>query len=274
MVRQTVEALRLVAIDERQMEKLAMRSLAELSRMDFSLAPPVISREIHRIIRAEAGNADPYREAKRRFNVMALELLPSFREKISRSADSFASAVRLAIAGNVIDLGAKGTLTEREAFDAVERAFDEPVAGDIDAFKKAILSADRILYLTDNAGEIVFDAPLIGMLPAGKVIVAVRGMPVINDATREDAVVAGITEIAPVIDNGSDAPGTVLADCSEEFRRAYEEADLIIAKGQGNYETLCDEKKNIFLLFKVKCPLVAAHSGFQIGTHALVRMSL
>ena len=182
---------------------------------------------MHRIIREETGNADPYREAKRRFNSMAMDILPSFEKIIAKSSDPFGAAVRLAIAGNVIDLGVKGDLTEKDAFSSVARAFDEPVEGDIGRFRKAVMEAGKILYLADNAGEIVFDAPLIRMLPAGRVTVAVRGNPVINDATMEDAVFAGITDIAPVIDNGSDAPGTVLADCSANFRHAYEEADIV-----------------------------------------------
>jgi hypothetical protein len=271
-MRQALEASGFAIRDERERETVMRRLIGELSRMDLDRPPPVAAQKIHRLLRRESGVADPYREAKGRFNVMALELLPSFRDRIARSPDPFASAARLAIAGNVIDLGVKGDLTEEEAFAAVSRAFDEPVAGDIDAFRNAVLSAGRILYLADNAGEIVFDTPLLRLLPPGRVTVAVRGMPVINDATMEDAVAAGIPEIAPVIDNGSDAPGTVLADCSDAFRRAYEEADLVIAKGQGNYETLCDEKKNIFFLFKVKCPVVSSLAGLPVGAHVLLKM--
>lgn len=99
--------------------------------------------------------------------------------------------------------------------------------------------------------------------------VAVRGAPVINDATMEDARATGLCEIVEVIDNGSDAPGTVLKDCKPEFLRLYENADLIIAKGQGNYETLSDEQRDIAFLFKAKCPVIAAHVGMPVGSHVL-----
>lgn len=144
--------------------------------------------------------------------------------------------------------------------------FSAPLAGDPAALFEAAAKARSILYLADNAGEIVFDRILIEALPASRVTVAVRGGPVINDATLADAETAGIHEIATVIDNGSDAPGTLLAECSPEFRARFEAADLVIAKGQGNFETLSDTRKHIFFLLSVKCPLVAAEVGAPVGS--------
>jgi len=105
----------------------------------------------------------------------------------------------------------------------------------------------------------------VEQLPAAKVTVAVRGTPVINDATMADARVAGLTEIVEVIDNGSDAPGTILEDCSDLFRERFGNADLIIAKGQGNYETLSSSRGNVFFVLKAKCPVIAAHLGCRVG---------
>ncbi|HPA72155.1 MAG TPA: ARMT1-like domain-containing protein [Spirochaetota bacterium] len=271
LARQAMEASGFAIEDEAERERIVRLLIREIAGMDFGKSPPVAAQKMHRLLRRETGTTDPYRAAKRRFNALALQLLPSFERKIAESNDPFSAAVRIAIAGNVIDLGVKGDLSESEAFDVVRGAFEVPVEGDIGAFKEAVASAGKILYLADNAGEIVFDVPLLKMLPAGKLTVAVRGEPVINDATMEDAVVAGIPDIAPVIDNGSDAPGTVLTDCSASFRSAYEGADLVIAKGQGNYETLCDENKNIYFLFKVKCPVVSSLAGLPVGAHVLLQ---
>lgn len=271
LARQAMEASGFATRDEAARERVVRLLLREIAGMDFDKAPPVAAQKMHHLLRHETGIADPYQAAKRRFNAMALQLRSSFEGKIAASEDPFAAAVRLAIAGNVIDLGVKGDLSASEAFDAVRHAFDTSVEGDIGAFKSAVASAEKILYLTDNAGEIVFDVPLIRALPYDKVTVAVRGGPVINDATMDDAVAAGIPNIAPVIDNGSDAPATILEDCSADFRRAYDDADLIIAKGQGNYETLCDEDKNIYFLFKVKCSVVSAVAGLPIGAHVLYK---
>ncbi len=270
LVRQTIEASGFAIRDEAERERVVKLLLAKIARLDLSLSPPEAAQKIHRILRKESGQDDPYRQAKRRFNALSMKLLPSFQRKIDRSRDPLENALRLAVAGNVIDLGVKGSLSESEAFAVVKGAFGVPLKGDVRAFKKAIASAEKILYLADNAGEIVFDVPLLKLLPTGKLTVAVRGKPVINDATMEDAVFAGIPDIAPVIDNGSDAPGTVLADCSAAFRRAYKGAGLIIAKGQGNYETLCEEEKRIAFLFKVKCPAVSAHSKLPLGAHAVL----
>ncbi|TFH40714.1 MAG: DUF89 family protein [Chrysiogenales bacterium] len=271
LVRQAMEAARHAARDEAEMEALLRKIMARLSRMDFREPPPAVAQGIHRIIRRRTGVADPYREAKMRFNAMALEFLPSFEKIIEASADPFTAALCLAVAGNVIDLGAKGDLTEREAFDAVKQALEEPLAGDLEGFRATALSAASILYLADNAGEIVFDAPLLRVLPEARVTVAVRGKPVINDAVMDDAMAAGIADIVPVIENGSDAPGTILRDCSMAFRKAFRGADLIIAKGQGNYETLCDEDAPLWFLFKVKCATIAGHCGLEIGTHAVIQ---
>ena len=138
-------------------------------------------------------------------------------------------------------------------------------------FDNAVANAQRILYLTDNAGEIVFDRLLIEQLEPAQVTVAVRGRPIINDATLADARAVGLHELVEIIDNGSDAPGTLLDDCSQEFKRRFRAADLIIAKGQGNYETLSQERRNIYFLFKAKCSVIAEHAGVALGTHVLLR---
>jgi uncharacterized protein with ATP-grasp and redox domains len=134
------------------------------------------------------------------------------------------------------------------------------------ALRRAVAGADRILYLCDNAGEIVFDRLLIEVLPSEKITAVVRGTPVINDATLEDARATGLTEVVRVMDNGSDAPGTLLETCSPAFRDCFAAADLIIAKGQGNFETLSETRgKRIFFLLKVKCPLIARDIGEPTG---------
>ncbi len=274
LVRQTMESVRHTIGDENKKQKLLRRFLRKLSKMDFNQPPPVAAQKVHRALRRASGIDDPYREAKDRFTAMALDILPSIEERIAAEADPFGAAVRLAIAGNVIDLGVNGDLTEEDALAAIRTALDELVEGDTSEFEECARSARNILYLADNAGELVFDRPLIRALPAGRVTVAVRGAPVINDAVAADALAAGIPEIARLIDNGSDAPGTILSDCGNAFKKAFRNADLVIAKGQGNYETLCDEEGPLFFLFRVKCLTVARHCGLAIGTHALLRGGL
>jgi len=271
LLRQATEAIRLGAKDDNVDVMVVRELLLASTTLDFDQPPPQLSGALQAQLREITGCADPYREAKQRFNRLALELLPPLAAAVAGSEDPFGAAVRLVIAGNIIDLGAKSGLTEEEARGAATMSLAHPLVGLLEAFRHAACKARRILYLCDNAGEIVFDRVLIEQLPRGAVSVAVRGQAVINDATREDALVAGLGEIAEVIDNGSAMPGTVLADCSPEFRRRFAEADLVIAKGQGNFESLHSEPAPLFCLFRVKCPTVAAHCGHPVGSHLIWR---
>ncbi len=248
-------------------ERVLRDVLQQAAGMNLRDCPPVIARRIHADLRELTGVADPYFEVKNRFNRLALEMLPALEAKLAEADEPLALAVRLAIAGNVIDLGVDGNLSEADVRRSIDNTLHEPFVGEIQTFADAIDSAERILYLLDNCGEIVFDRLLIDQLPAERVTAAVRGRPILNDALLADADAAGITDRVTVIDNGSDVPGTLLSDCSEMFCEAFEAADLIIAKGQGNFETLSDRPENIWFLFKAKCAVIAAHVGLAVGTH-------
>ena len=265
-IRQALNAARLATDDEQIHEKVVREVLRLAADLDMSQSPPSIGQQIHRLIRELVGKDDPYRKIKKRFNNLALILYPELRKQIVDSDDRLETAIRLAIAGNIIDFGVNNSLEESH----VKEAISDSLSGYLDpkqiqGFKDAVNAAEKILYLADNAGEIVFDRLLIEQLPCEKVTVVVKGKPVINDATMEDAGVAGLTRIVEVIDNGSDAPGTILESCSEEFRRRFAEADLIIAKGQGNYETLSDVEKDMFFILKAKCPVIARDLGCEVG---------
>ena len=269
-VRQALDAARLVSDDPALHEKIVRELLEWVGWMDMKQPSPALAQRIHRRLREVVGSDDPYAAIKERQNRMALGLLPLLRREIERTADPFLVAVKLAVAANVIDLGAKTGLTEDEVLATMRNAAETALTGDIPAFREAASRAKDILYLTDNAGEIVIDRLIIERLAPARVTVAVRGGAVINDALMADARAAGLTDIVAVIDNGSDAPGTLLADCSEEFRRRFAVADLIIAKGQGNFESLSEEPHNIWFLFKVKCPVIADHAGLPVGAHAVM----
>jgi uncharacterized protein with ATP-grasp and redox domains len=242
--------------------------------MDLNQTPPAMAQRIHRRLREITGRNDPYRRAKDRLNSLALELIPALRAKIESANDPLAMAARLAIVGNVMDLGVNGNLTDADVRRAINLALTEPFSGELEGFHQAITEAQSILYLMDNAGEIAFDRLLVEQIQSKRVTVAVRGAPVINDATLIDAQAVGLDKIAEVIDNGSDAPGTILSDCSPEFQRRFAKADLIIAKGQGNYETLSNEPGNLFFLFKVKCSVIADHIKQSVGTQVLTQSAL
>jgi len=271
LLRQAVEAPRLVGASATVQEAVVRRVLQELSQVDFTQSPPAMAQEIHRHIRALTGRKDPSQEIKERFNALALDMLPELEQIVARAQQPMAAAVRLAIAGNVIDLGINGNLQEAHVKEAIQHALAAPLQGELEQFIQAVSKARHILYLADNAGEIVFDRLLLQKLSRERITLAVRGAPIINDATREDAAAAGIDRLAKLIDNGSDAPGTILSQCSEPFLRRFNQADLINAKGQGNYETLNDAPKDIFFILKAKCPVIARDLGCAVGDLILRR---
>jgi uncharacterized protein with ATP-grasp and redox domains len=265
-VRQALTAVRNVTDDVDVHESVLRTVLGELSRMDLRCSPVVVARRIHELVRQRSGSSDPYAAEKQRFNRLALSLLPELEARVANSADPWATALRLAIAGNVIDFGPRSHVSVEDVTDAVAHALEAPLAADVAGFRAEAEGAERILYLTDNAGEIVFDRLLLALLPADRVTVAVRGAPVINDATLEDAREAGLTERWDVISNGSDAPGTLLDTCSTEFRARFEAADLVIAKGQGNYESLSGCGRDVVFVLKVKCEVIGRALGCPVGT--------
>lgn len=272
-VRQAADAVKMSVLSDEDRKSLMHNVLQWLGDVDLNQTPPAAAQMIHRRLRELLSTDDPYRESKDRQNEMAAALIPAIRKYIELSSDPLVMAVRYAITGNIIDLGAKNRIGYAEIYEELQNASMQPIFGNIEAFRRVILKAKTILYLTDNAGEIFFDGLLIEQLKGACVTLAVRGAPVINDATRSDAQAAGLDNIAEIIDNGSDAPGTILGDCNNEFRRHFHEADMVIAKGQGNFESLSDESREIFFLFKTKCPVISRHSGFCLGTYVLAHRS-
>ena len=262
--RQIARTLGFAGVNGDRGRDITRRAAAIIEGASFDQAPARISTLLHRLIRTECGE-DPYRQVKDAYNRIALEMLPAVR-RMARDHDDagtrpggIAGSVRAAIAGNVIDFGIYDDVDlDRALRDSFHVPLSETV---LTEFSQAVDGARTVLYLCDNAGEIVFDRVLIEALRGrGKrVIAAVKGAPVINDATMADACAAGLHESASmVMDNGNDGIGTLLELCSESFLDEYRAADLVISKGQANYETLVPERdRRIFFLFMVKCPVVA-----------------
>jgi len=273
-LRQAVDAISMSISSDEDRQRLMRAVLEWMGDIDLDASPPAAAQMIHRRLRGLLPTDDPYRAAKDSQNNLAKLLMPSIRQRISESIDPLTMAVRYAITGNIIDLGAKNNLGWADICAELQNAHIQPIFGNVEAFGQVVAEAQTILYLADNAGEIFFDRLLIERLMGARVTLAVRGLPVINDATRVDALAAGLDEITEIIDNGSDAPGTILSDCNAEFRKHFDEADLIIAKGQGNYESLSGESRDIFFLFRSKCPVVSRHCGYDVGTYVASNRSL
>ncbi len=260
------EAAERATTDPAARERALRRALGALSAIDMAAPPPRTGGLINRIVREETGSPDPYGEIKRRFNARALAVLPPLRERVAASPDPLGTALRLAIAGNVIDF-ASG---QREGDIDLDAAAHECLAAplDLEAFRARAASARSILYLLDNAGEAVFDRLLMEQLGLERVTAVVRGSPTLNDVTRADALEAGIE--VPILDTGMDTPGLEIERVPAALRQRFEGADLIVSKGQGNFETLEGvAHPGLFFLLRAKCGPVARRLGLPIGSVVL-----
>ncbi len=229
-----------------------------------------MAQRIHRFIRDITGVGDPYIEVKNRFNKLALQMYPALKQLIETSTDPLETAVRSAIAGNIIDFGVNSAVEQAEVERTISQSLEAPLdVQALEQFREATSQAQDVLYLGDNSGEIVFDRLLIEQLPWERITFVVKGNPVLNDAVIEDAQITGLTDFINVIDNSSDTPGTILESCSQMFRRRFDESDLVIAKGQGNYESLSSVDKKIFFMVRPKCTVLAQHLGCEIGSLVL-----
>jgi uncharacterized protein with ATP-grasp and redox domains len=220
------------------------------------------------------GNNDPYSVEKKAANNLMLGLYDIMRECVNTSKNPIDTAVRLAISGNSIDNALNGSLSKEYIQAAIEKSIEQPLVGDIKTFEDAADKASSILYVADNCGEIVCDKLLIETMRKRwkdlKITVVVRGAAVLNDATLADATTVGLTEVVKVIDNGNDGVGTIVEQCSQEFKAELKASDLIISKGLANYETIIEYDKktipqSVLYLFKSKCKFISQLTNTKLG---------
>jgi hypothetical protein len=272
---QVLNLSRRTGFDEAGQRRLVNRVLEKLRDLPGGMRPPEMGRAIYRMVSEETGIRDLYAEEKRVSNRGALEIAPRIREAVGQAEDPLFAALEYSIAGNSIDFGARHDFDIMESLEALIEDEAELIKNErpelfaYQAFLDRISGAGQLLYIADNAGELVFDGILADTIaehyPGLSITVAVREEPILNDATPDDARETGLDERFRVISSGSTAPGTLIDECSAEFRREFEEADVVISKGQGNYETLSDVQREIFLLLKIKCGVIAADTGGRLG---------
>jgi uncharacterized protein with ATP-grasp and redox domains len=269
IVNSFIKLLKLEELPHRIQEETMRKFLRLIAEADYHKSPPILGREMHRMIREQLNNDDPYEDIKKKNNKMMLDMYTEFEEMIERSSNPFDTAMRLAIAGNVIDFGPQNQF---DIMDSIERIAHSPLAIDDSKFLKEDLNkASSLLYIGDNCGEIILDKLFLETINFPNTYFAVRSGPVINDATIEDAVMVGIDKIAKVISTGDDAPGVTLDSCSDEFKEIFQKSDVIISKGQGNLEGLIDVDQNIYFLLVTKCDLVGNLVGTAKGDFVVKR---
>ena len=256
--RQAHQSAQRIGLDKAATESLLNTVTQRLDHTPANEIPPITASDIHALIRERSGNPDPYRQAKADATAHALSLYPRLQQMIIEADDPLETAIRLAIAGNIIDLG----VSEQYDLEAsIERVLiTTPAINHMARLKQALSQTSRVLFLADNAGETVMDRLLIEQLNI-PVTYVVKGGPAVNDATHEDAIAAGLDEVCEVIDHGAATLGTLLHQCSNDFRQRFETAELIIAKGMANYESLSGNRGGIFFLLQAKCAVVAADLG-------------
>lgn len=247
-------------IPEDQREAILRQMLRIFSTEDFSQSPPMLGARMHAMIRDAIHHPDPYHHIKAEYNRLMMDQYERFDKLVKNSEDPFNMAMRLAIAGNVIDFGSQ---LQPEVMETINRVMDAKLAIDHSSQLRTDLEqADSLLYIGDNCGEIVLDKLFLLTLDVPVKYFAVRDSPIINDVTYEDAVLTGMDKVAHVITTGDNAPGAVWASTSEQFQRVFREADVIISKGQGNLEGLLDvAHDSIYFLLVTKCDLMAERVG-------------
>jgi len=266
---QALKAAR-AATDDEEVQRQVVNAVAGLiPKLSLGLKPPEIAQRGYRVISQITGNNDPFCQAKVESNRTALALWPQMKQVVEQSTDGLFTACRLAILANSIDFVPNFEHGGIKAIIDQAIACSLPLAvNNYDQFWSSLNNSRSLLYLGDNAGEIVFDRLLIEEIHRVKkleIYFVVREKPVINDVTMDDAMAVGMDRVARVVSSGSDAPAAILSQCSAELQRLYRSADIIIAKGQGNYESLEGELGNIFFLLMAKCPLVAETLGVGVG---------
>jgi uncharacterized protein with ATP-grasp and redox domains len=263
-VKQVIKLSDLLKISKDKQEIAIKRIFKALSEISFDMSNPEIMGTITwKIITEVFENEDPYKEIKKFYNQSLLDVYDKVENIIKNSDDKFDTALKIAVIGNVIDFAARHTFDKNSVFEMMEKVDEiKFVIDNRKALKKQLKDCKQLLYIGDNCGEIVLDKLFIKTIkeiyPNIKIYFGVRGKAIINDITIDDAKQVKMDEVAKVISSGAMFPGTILYKSSEEFQRVFNESDIVLAKGQGNYESLSDlKRKGLFLILLVKCSYIA-----------------
>lgn len=265
LLRQSLEAAR-IATDQKEIHnKIMKETINLLSGYDKYKNSPQLAKDIHNLVKYETGNPDPYQQIKNRDLQAAKNLYPFLKDFLQRNENSLYWALKVAAVGNNLDAAVySNPELEKCISKELEKEF---TICDLDFFTKKLQQAKNILIIGDNTGETIFDRVMLESFPDAAITYGVRGESIINDVTEKEAIDSGLNSVARVISTGCGSPGTILADCSPEFIDIYERSDVIISKGQGNFEALSGEKGNLFFLLKAKCPAIAGAFHVKINDY-------
>ncbi len=270
-VRHTIEVMRSFTVESALADEMVRDVIRQMAEVDFALTPPEFAAEVHAMIRSRLGIADPYLQIKRDANRFAARLLPELEKRLEKSTDRQRQALLYSIAGNIIDSGVSAVTPDSEVMESIEMAENErPAIDHSEMLLRELRRAEKIVILGDNAGEIYFDRLFLQELKKDNITYVVKGSPILNDALHEDAIEAGIDRFARILDTGVAIPGTVLRKCPPAVRQAIQTADVIVSKGQANFETMgeCADPR-VFFTLRAKCHVIAREIGVPQGSFVI-----
>ncbi len=265
---QAYRAAKLLAPTDAQLQLSVVKEVCKaVENIDLNSAAPMFSSTMQSIVEKALGTRNPYKKVKEENLRRARRFIKYLETMVNSSNDRLEIALRVAIMGNTIDLAANPNFSiEQEVNRITVNKIDSET---VRLLREDLKGASIVLYIGDNYEEALFDKILLEQIDTKKLVFAVRSYPILNDVTLEDAKNLGIDKVCEVIESGSKIAGTDLKQCTPEFLDLFDKADVVIAKGQGNYETLMDVERPIYFLFKVKCEAIARRSGLPVGSSAL-----
>lgn len=273
-LKQSISTLRVAGVDEKEINSFIYNVLDMIPTLDLQATPCENSSIILHKIYELLGDGDPYKNAKEQWNNYALNRYQSFMNVLENSADRLLGALKVSVAGNIIDMGITPDFDIDLALNEITgKEFDY---SDYDQFKELLNESNNLLIVGDNSGEIVFDKVLAEeLVKMGKsVVYAVKSNPILNDATYEDAEQVGLASVCEIIGTGNKLLGVSFERCSREFLTALRKADIVISKGQANFESMEGSSlagSKTFFILRAKCPLVAKCLGVNLGDIVLQR---
>lgn len=265
VLRQVLEASRMATGKNEQHAQIMEEALKILANYkDYQNSPDIV-KDMHQVVKRLTGVSDPYKAVKERDIKAAQKAYPLLRRFVRDKQNSLYWVLKMAATGNIMDSAIYDNLN---FVDSLQNELTKEFSiCDLDMLQKTLSSATNILIIGDNAGETVFDRVLIEHLAGYAITYAVREEPVINDATLQDAYASGLGECAVIMTTGCSAPGAIMDQCSADFLRVFNKADIVISKGQGNYETLSECHRSIFFLLKAKCAVIADRLGVELNSY-------
>lgn len=265
VLRQVLEASRR-ATDKTELQENVMEEALQIlaNYKQYQSAPDMV-KEMHQVVKRLTGVSDPYQAVKERDIRAAKEVYPRLREFVANQRDMLYWALKTAATGNIIDSAIYDSQTFRDCLET--ELTQEFSVCDLDRFEEELQAANSILIIGDNAGETVFDRVLMEHLAGYEITYAVREEPILNDATLQDAYDSGLYDCANIMTTGCGAPGAILDQCGAEFISAFRSADIVISKGQGNFEALSDCRRPLFFLLKAKCAMIAGRLGVDLNRY-------